>query len=438
MGPLARTVHGRQGHQERGAVATIVAVLLGMGVILGFTALSVDVGSIMWERRQLQNGADAAAFALAQSCAENATACTTTNVTTRGLVSGLNDTNNYSDGQGGFEPSHYQESGGLTGVCAHAISWSSLPACDPTTGTLADCPAVPATLDAAVPYVETHTQTRHNGTSILPTWISRAIVGGSPGSTVGACARVAFGAPGGSSSLPLTFSTCEWSWNTSNGTSYYANDPVNTPAVPYGYDGNSATPQPAWPPLAKEIRIVLQDPPNGSGIDPSHCTTFNGHDVPGGFGYLQNSGCAATIDANDWTQVKPGNSLPSCDLTGKLGTVQYVPIFNCVVDEPPTDGTLPGDCNDFDTTTSEAAGGSNTWYHIAGWAKFYLSGYKFGGVGGNTEPSVLPGSTQNCPGPNRCLYGWFLDGELHDRPIEGPLGAPGSNNFGSYTIKSAG
>lgn len=46
---------------EEGQAAIIVA--LAMAVLLGFAALSVDVGYFMWEKRALQNAADAAALA---------------------------------------------------------------------------------------------------------------------------------------------------------------------------------------------------------------------------------------------------------------------------------------------------------------------------------------------------------------------------------------
>lgn len=52
---------------DRGAVAVIVALL--MVVFLGFAAIAIDVGRLYVERRQLQNGADAAALAIAQDCA---------------------------------------------------------------------------------------------------------------------------------------------------------------------------------------------------------------------------------------------------------------------------------------------------------------------------------------------------------------------------------
>jgi Flp pilus assembly protein TadG len=60
-----RTMHAEDG--ERGAVAIITALCLV--VLLGFAAIAIDVGLLYEERAQLQNGADAAAFAVAQDCA---------------------------------------------------------------------------------------------------------------------------------------------------------------------------------------------------------------------------------------------------------------------------------------------------------------------------------------------------------------------------------
>lgn len=60
-----RWITDRRG-RERGAVATTVA--LSMVVMMGFAALAIDLGSAYSDRQQLQNGADAGALAIAQSC----------------------------------------------------------------------------------------------------------------------------------------------------------------------------------------------------------------------------------------------------------------------------------------------------------------------------------------------------------------------------------
>lgn len=54
---------------DRGVVAVLVALL--MVPLLGFVAISVDVAATHAERQQLQNGADAAALAIAQDCARS-------------------------------------------------------------------------------------------------------------------------------------------------------------------------------------------------------------------------------------------------------------------------------------------------------------------------------------------------------------------------------
>ncbi|HUR04313.1 MAG TPA: pilus assembly protein TadG-related protein [Nonomuraea sp.] len=52
---------------ERGAIIVLAAVLII--VLVGMAALVIDVGAVLDEKRQLQNGADAAALAVARSCA---------------------------------------------------------------------------------------------------------------------------------------------------------------------------------------------------------------------------------------------------------------------------------------------------------------------------------------------------------------------------------
>lgn len=55
--------------EEYGVTTVMTAVM--MVVLLGFAALSIDVGKLYWEKAQLQNGADAGALALAAICGKN-------------------------------------------------------------------------------------------------------------------------------------------------------------------------------------------------------------------------------------------------------------------------------------------------------------------------------------------------------------------------------
>lgn len=67
--------------REHGASAVLVAIL--MVPLLGFAAISLDVGSLYVERGQLQNGADAAALGIAQACARGTAACAAYNAGSR-------------------------------------------------------------------------------------------------------------------------------------------------------------------------------------------------------------------------------------------------------------------------------------------------------------------------------------------------------------------
>jgi Flp pilus assembly protein TadG len=73
---------------ERGAVGVIVAI--AMVALFGFAAIAIDMGALYAERAQLQNGADAAALAIAQDCADGS--CVNTTATAQLLAnSNAND-----------------------------------------------------------------------------------------------------------------------------------------------------------------------------------------------------------------------------------------------------------------------------------------------------------------------------------------------------------
>ncbi|MEO5313337.1 pilus assembly protein TadG-related protein [Pseudarthrobacter sp. CC12] len=59
----------RTSENERGATAVMVAVMMVM--LLSFGAIAVDVGGMYAEKSVVQNGADAAALAVAQKCSKN-------------------------------------------------------------------------------------------------------------------------------------------------------------------------------------------------------------------------------------------------------------------------------------------------------------------------------------------------------------------------------
>lgn len=137
---------------ERGAVAVIVAIL--MTALLGLTAIAVDISAMWSEKRQLQNGADAGALAIAQACAKGA--CGTPSATAQSFA-----TLNKNDG------------------------WA--------TGTVVSLTSSQVTVRAS----DSHEN-----------WFAKIF--GSNQTGVSADATVKWGWPVKGGTFPLTFSICEW------------------------------------------------------------------------------------------------------------------------------------------------------------------------------------------------------------------------------------
>jgi hypothetical protein len=348
-------------------VASIVTILLAGGVLLGMAALTIDVGQIYAERAELQNGADAAALAVAQGCAEDP-AC---DVSTGGMSKTLADGNAKRDGVAG-----------VSVVCGSAPAVPALLGCPPNAGPpLTQClGSVPAGVGG---WVEARTETEEvGGGTLLPPSFARALTGNGDydGTRVAACARAGWGPPSSAqASLAVTFSRCEWDAMTGMGTNY-------APAPPY----TSST-----YPVSYERALYLH---NTSGA--TSCPEGpSGSDLPGGFGWLDSSGCRATVSAEGWVADEPGVAAPNdCKavLPGLVGKIIYVPIF----------------------VRTNGLTGSNGQYLIDGLAAFFLTGYYLPGL---DRSSVASGS-KLCKGPDKCLYGWFTQDIIPAADLTGGVG----------------
>lgn len=398
----ASDVRGR----DHGAVAVIVSVLVGFGVVTGSLALSVDIGQIMSERRQLQNGADSASMALANLCASGDPSCNTASAAS--AVKPLANAN------------ANDQLSSISNVCANGVA--AIPAtCEAgNAADLAKCPQLPGWLVAGIPYVEVKTQTQTSTGSTVLTPFARALTG-SAGTTVTSCARAAWGPPSSyTATVPIVVSECEWKNNTTNGTVYQA--APGSPSPGYG----TAPGQTPWPATSAEIVIYLK---STSAVP----CAINGKDTAGGFGYVIDAAgnCQAAVSINGWAQIDTGSSPPSgCDtaIAALQGKVVNLPIFDCLVKS----ASLPtGDISGYPDCTGATGGGSNSYYHVAGWAKFYISGYK---VGGSQQAASLLTGTVPCSGGDRCLSGWYVTGTLSGAPSV----LPGGNNFGAYAVVPAG
>jgi hypothetical protein len=195
--------------RDEGAVATVVGLLLSGGVLLGFMALVVDVGQIYVERGELISGADAAALGVAKACATDLPACDT--------VQGVWDlAQRYADDNATDHLSHVAQ---VCGVMA---------------GILLDCPA-PASnrtaclgeIPSAGNWVEVRLTTEVPGNRfVLPPSFAGAVIEGFDGTSVGACARVAWREPVVVDIMKIAMSDCAFAHATRNG---FANLPPYPP-----------------------------------------------------------------------------------------------------------------------------------------------------------------------------------------------------------------
>jgi Flp pilus assembly protein TadG len=143
---------------ERGAMLILLTAFCV--VMVGMAALVIDIGSLLDEKRQLQNGADAGALAIAQSCAMGPTC----NATLAGPLANSNSRDN-------------------------------------------DSAAAPS-LDVANKTVVVRTTTRTGGTSILPYSFGQ-ILSGVSGKEVQAESTAKWAFAGRAMALPLTISPCD-------------------------------------------------------------------------------------------------------------------------------------------------------------------------------------------------------------------------------------
>lgn len=174
--------------RERGATLVMFALLISL--MVGSAAIVVDIGALYSERRQLQNGADAAAFAVVTGCvaASNCTGYAATAQTYANL--------NARDG-----------TSAVTEVCGFA---PNMPAC-----------VSPPSLPTGVRnWVRVKTQTRtSSGGSEVPFVLGPILDATQTGQTMKASAVVGYGPLGSRSVIPLALSRCTFNsaWIGSNG-----------------------------------------------------------------------------------------------------------------------------------------------------------------------------------------------------------------------------
>ena len=239
-------------------------------MLIGFAAFAVDVGALYQEKRELQNGADAASIAGAQDCA-TAVPCPS------GALDSTVD--------------QYANANANDGASA------------------ADVISVTGGVAEGSLTVETTTIDGNNGQPFLTHWFAWAFGEDSSTSEVVAQATATWTRIGGAETVPLTMSQCEFNRFTTDGTVYESEFlPGNQKIVEF-HDGNAVEPC--------HSSSSGADIPGGFGW-----LTTDG------------SSCEAQVTADQWASEDPGSSASTgCDPTvirALLGSTILIPIFDNV------------------------------------------------------------------------------------------------------------
>ncbi|MGW5240238.1 pilus assembly protein TadG-related protein [Monashia sp. NPDC004114] len=428
---------------EQGAVATLVAILAATGVIMGMLALSVDVGNIMFERRQLQNATDATSLALAQACSNGQTGAGQACASAADASTRLKPLANANSKDALTRVPD-------TGICGNNVP--TLPACTSpgVASQMSECNPLNDSMDPNTKYVETRTYTESGGgATVLPKFFSQAITGGGGGTTVTACARAAWGPIGASNpSLPLVLGICNWNQATANGTKF-APSPPYTPAPG---DPTATAPNPdvdgdgsgdIWPRMTQifahvngsETAALAAKFPCGQDL-----SAQSGQLTPGGFGWVKTcktmanppaacdnvtDNCLAAFLSNGTIESDPGASMPTdCKtvLPGFVGKEVDIPVITAVT------GT-----------------GGSAVFTVNGISTFFVAGMS--GIPGVADvvayndnvaayrdsTCIDTSTTQYKRYQSTCMWGWFTS---PIRPV-GSIGG-GTTGRGPTTIAPAG
>lgn len=303
--------HGRNERDERGAVAVWVAI--SIIPILVFIAVVADVGLLFWEKGQLQNGADAAALAVAQECAADSS-CSGGAGTLADEMAALNANDDSAASE-------------LLSLTVNTSSGKVEVRASTSTGS--------------------GTTIRHPFASIIvPTE-----------TTVDADATAEWGAPIAGTTIPLAIAQCEFD---------------DLPAQP----ADTQNPQ-------RTLLLIN----NGNTAEP--CA--NG--FPGGFGWLDGTGCQAEISAGGIvggeTGIQPNPNKNGCSAT-------YLNTLLCKTVLIPL----------YSATTGQ---GSTATYTISRFAAFKITGLKTGGAQSDAYCGGSPLSPEFPAGGNaKGIQGFFV------------------------------
>ncbi len=338
---------------ERGVVGVIVGMLLG-AVLLGFAALVIDVGQLFEERAQLQNGADAAALAVAKLCIDST--CSPSNA--------LSTAQTYANGN---------SADGASGIGTICGNGGTLTACGTSSGAMTACPSPPSSGN----YVDVNTSTKTSGgaTVIAPIFAGELFGNSSySGTTVQACSQVEWGSSSGSGGstydgifTAFTTPACQWDKQSSAGYIYGSAPSVSLPSSSY------------------DMKLTLS-----YGGKAGCSTEASGSDGPGTFGWVtETGGCTEDPPLATTYSVHTSTTSANCNTPlyddAQNKSLIYIPVY-----------------------TSVSGSGTSAVYNVKGAAAFVVTGYNVPGTGQFASYTDWLNAANKCTGTTYCIDGYFV------------------------------
>ena len=362
-------------NNDRGAVAVIVAIL--MVPLLGFAAISIDIAATHAEKQQLQNGADAAALAIAQDCSREA--CDETKIKAQAFATANSNTGNAE----------------------------------------ADLPIVPTANSGRVTVYNSATREH---------WFAPIL--GVDSTDIRTSATAGWGTPSaGTARLPLVFSWCEFMAQTNNGVvsgtterTIFLSKKSGTGchgssglAVPGGFGWVKQDPGEKCTATSEIDGLLYSDPGNNQKCTNEQFAALVGKTIllpifgrddgrnPGrnqqqsGISILNNDPCNKPGKGNERKCREQGGG--GGDGGGGGGE---------------DDG---GEGGGGDDDGGSGGSGNNAWYRVHAYAAFTVTGYQF-------SPHAKF-NANNCSNSAYCLKGYFT--KMHDRHPDFEYGADAPN-----------
>lgn len=366
---------------ERGSIAILVAGLMTSLLLIGSLVLVVDGGVVYLERRELVNGAQSSALALARECAQQPTSCASSSAP--GELANSSSTDGLTR---------------VTEVCVNGRT-STGSFCQPLSNTSIDCRALAS--DSNFVRIRTASRSPENERSIS-TYFN------SGNQELVACAQVRWGnAASAQVYMPFAVSICEWAKQQS------------LPRTLIEYDSSGGV---------EDCSYTFAD---------LQGETFTSRGINGWVALDLKSQTLPTAARSNASCPNPLTDAPAYLLIGyELTQITRSQSSQNFCDNGPLDSVMTnwlGQTYYIPLVATERLAGNSTIHTVKAFAAFRLTGFAIlkGNGSATTKGGTFPAGNW-CPTNKSCLYGEFISTISSNSEISD---IPGTPNVGLQAIE---